>query len=234
MTLITKFGYDRNGNLTSSTDARNVTTTFEYDVLNRLRFTRVPGINENGSAVTISTENTYNSMGNVLTHKDERGNATANTYSPMGFLTHVTDPSGGTSYFEYDLAGRLTAQVSSRHYVQGAALSGMPRQTFVYDNMDRVTEKREIYRTYGTNTMKTVISERLSYDKNGNIIKMTDANDNATNMLYDLANRLVSSTDPLLNKTLYSYDGLGRLKRQTNARGIHTDFVCLLSRPNPS
>jgi YD repeat-containing protein len=155
-----------------------VTTSFEYDELDRLRFTRAPGINENGAAVTIVTENTYDSMGNVLAYKDERGNTTTNTYSPRGFLLHIKDPLEGISYFEYDFAGRLTAKVSPRHYTLGANIANLPRKTYTYDKMDRVLTKTDIYRTYGTGIFRTVVSESLEYDKNGNVINKTDAHKN--------------------------------------------------------
>ena len=164
-------------------------------------------------------------MSNLVTHKDERSNVTTNTYNAMGFLTHVTDPLGGISYFEYDLAGRLTAKVSPMHYVQGATLPDLPRQTFIYDKMDRLTTKTDTYIAYGTSTWKSIASERLEYDKNGNILKKTDANNNTTNMSYDLANRLVLTTDPVANSTQFAYDGLGRLIRQTDANGVFTDFA---------
>ncbi len=79
------YGYDNNGNLTSKTDARNITTSFTYDVLNRI------------------TQKSYNDIPQTPTVTYTYDNAT----NAKGKLTKVSSSVSTTEYTSFDIIGRV-------------------------------------------------------------------------------------------------------------------------------
>jgi RHS repeat-associated protein len=59
----------------------------------------------------------------------------------------------------------------------------------------------------------------FSYDGNGNLLRVTDANSHATAYSYDSMDRLLLRTDPLGNTENYQYDAEGNLSQFTDRRG---------------
>ncbi len=135
----TYYGYDYNGNLSSKTDARGVTTTLAYDNLNRLASKQysdgtpwvsytyclkqtctVPyGVGRliqtvaNGTTVQYSQ---FDPDGRVLQHSQTNPQMNGGTaarfsyvYNLAGSLTNVTYPSGRSITTGYDNAGRAGA-----------------------------------------------------------------------------------------------------------------------------
>lgn len=77
--------YDNNGNLTSKTDARSITTAYTYDALNRVTF-------RDYSDTTPDVTYTYDNITNA-----------------KGKLTKVSSSLSETSYTAFDIMGRVTA-----------------------------------------------------------------------------------------------------------------------------
>jgi RHS repeat-associated protein len=135
------YKYDENGNLTSKTDARSITTTYIYDVLNRVKnrnysdnttpnvaYTYDNGTNAKGKLTKVTTaatatnqlaETKYNSfdiLGRVLSHSQITDGNTYNSsyvYNLSGALIEETYPSGRVVKNTLDVDGDL-AQVQSR------------------------------------------------------------------------------------------------------------------------
>jgi RHS repeat-associated protein len=129
------YKYDENGNLTSKTDARSITTTYIYDVLNRVKnrnysdnatpnvaYTYDNGTNAKGKLTKVTngistTEYTnFDILGRVLNHKQRTYNndyTTAYTYNLSGALIEETYPSGRVVKNTLDNDGDL-AQVQSK------------------------------------------------------------------------------------------------------------------------
>jgi RHS repeat-associated protein len=80
-----QYNYDNNGNLTTKTDARSISTTFSYDALNRVTF-------RDYSDTTPDVTYTYDNVTNA-----------------KGKLTKVSSAISETRYTAFDLLGRLTA-----------------------------------------------------------------------------------------------------------------------------
>lgn len=118
---IRKMGYDPVGNSTSSTDAQDKTTGYEYDSLNRVK------------KITDVTEFTYDARDNLLQVKDPENRLTIYTYDkndqmvtetkdgdqntnrtrhytydPNGNLTQTLNPEQEKTVYEFDQANRLT------------------------------------------------------------------------------------------------------------------------------
>lgn len=81
-------------------------------------------------------------------------------------------------------------------------------------------------------TAKTAFGGKIenTYDSHNNVIKSVVANADGTKKLetsksYDSKGRfLISETDELGNKTSYTYDSFGKLKKIKNALSIATEY----------
>ncbi len=133
------YKYDESGNLTSKTDARSITTTYIYDVLNRVKnrnysdnitpnvaYTYDNGTNAKGKLTKVTngistTEYTnFDILGRVLNHKQRTDNndyTTAYTYNLSGALIEETYPSGRVVKNTLDIDGDLAMVQSSKSNV---------------------------------------------------------------------------------------------------------------------
>ncbi len=177
--------YDSGGNLLSTTDALNHTTTL-----------------------------TYTSIGQLATVTDARNNTTAFSWDVEGRLDEVTDPNNKTTSFAYDARARLTGitnalnQTTNFEYDLNNRLKKVvyPDANFAeyaYDLAGRrtgVTDPRGNTTTFG-------------YDGAYRVISVTDPLNHARAFGYDLMSNLVSQTDALGNVTNFEYDDFNRLKK---------------------
>lgn len=235
LVLTTTYTYDLNGNVKTVTTPDNVTTTYDYDHLNRQTKVSRPGVDENGSAVTIATTTTYNWEGKPFSTADAKGQTTAYSYNQRGFLTGVTDAKGGVTAYYYDHAGRKTGEVSPEYYDGGKTLDQMNRVVYTYDQMDRVTAKADKYLDPTGGQWVTLTSRTYTYDKKGNLIKEQDAlgveGNYGTEYTYNLADKQVTVLDPVSGErslpysVQYGYDGLGRKTKETTAKGVATAYT---------
>ncbi len=120
----TTFGYDKENNLTLTTDALTRKTANTYDALGRLKATLqdVDGVaaqtqfqydaldrltqvlDPNG----LPTSYTYNAFGEVLTLRSQDTRLTTSTYDEDGNLKTRIDARGITATYSYDLLNRVT------------------------------------------------------------------------------------------------------------------------------
>src|SRR6185437_13825665 len=90
------YHYDNNGNLSSRVDARNITTSYTYDALNRMKSKQAPGI---------SYGYTYDSS--------QVGTGGAFTSSnPIGHLVEASNGVNASEQFSYDSMGRIVYQAA--------------------------------------------------------------------------------------------------------------------------
>jgi YD repeat-containing protein len=104
---------DNSGNQIAVKDARQNTTQYQYDALNRQIAVIYPDL-------TTSTT-TYDNLGRVISKADQAGKVTAYGYDAMGRLTSVTQDAvtGGlnlvTSY-GYDEVGNRISQTDANNH----------------------------------------------------------------------------------------------------------------------
>ncbi len=188
--IITGYEYDLLGNKKrvisprayGSSDPDNYTTTYDYDILNR-----VESISrwhqENGNWWrAVYTQYWYDEAGNKIEVQDERGYMSEFTYDCMNRLETINDYAGGITEFGYDLEGNKTSMRNAENNTF----------TYEYDEMNRLEMVRDPYRD--------VVEKRI-YDANGNLVELFDAKGYLSNWFgtryeYDAANRLVKVTDP--------------------------------------
>ena len=131
----TTYSYDNAGNLSKKTDARNISSTYSYDALNRptsiayaggtvstptVTYTydapNIPFSTGNLSSVSSSVSTTnysaYDPLGRVTGSNRVTGSLTYNfgyTYNRAGSLTQESYPDGAQYLTQYDGANRITA-----------------------------------------------------------------------------------------------------------------------------
>lgn len=118
--VVTQYGYDRSGNLTSVTDPNGNVTTYVYDDFGQMLSQTSP--------VTGATTYAYDAAGQLLSSVDSNGAVTARTYDPLGRpLTSTASRTGvspETTTWSYDdtsrphSIGRLSAMTDSAGVVE--------------------------------------------------------------------------------------------------------------------
>jgi RHS repeat-associated protein len=221
-----------------------LTTSYEYDKLNRLVKTTYP----DESFTTVK----YNEIGNQVLSIDELGRETKYEYDEQGRLVKTIyadnkfdetkydaegrrieskDRAGRITIFAYDKVGRLVETL----YVDGG------RTTTTYDGIGRVltqnqwldaTNKQTTTYTYGAEGKKRIITikdtlgneTKQVFNENGNLESVTDAKGHATSFEYDKNNRRVKTIyhDGSFEQT--TYDGYGQVIAKRDQAGKLTQF----------
>jgi RHS repeat-associated protein len=160
---------------------------------------------------------TYDSNGNVLTHKDPLGDTTTNTYNSFNQLLTTTDPLGVTTTMTYDGKGNLTSVTRP--------LGGTTAiQTVTYNHTDA---------SFPGDVTSMVDPDNNSwsygYDNNGYRNSVTDPLGNQATMTYNADGWLLSSVSPRGNvtgcncsatyTTTYGRDSYGNLTTVTDPNG---------------
>ena len=207
------YTYDGVGHLLSIRDAANKCTYLNYDPLDNLTKITDPMGN--------STMLTYDSVGNRSGITDANGNPTTMTYDNNGNLILIKDAQNNETHYVYDGEDRLIKMIDARNnatsFLRDA--SGYIREItnplgstirLEYDSVGNLTG---VIDALGTRTMATL------FDNRNNPISISDALGNTHHREYDQLSRIVKSTDPLNQSTVYSYDDLNRLIVTTDALG---------------
>ncbi len=243
----TTFGYDANGNRSAQTVRRTnaggqietITTTFEYDNLNRLTkttladgtFTRVEYNQIGQQAATIDqagnrTEFEYDSMGRLIKTTYADATFEESTFDAEGRRLTSKDRLGRVTSYQYDELGRLTRTTyadgtftETAYDAAGQVLTstdaGGNTTTFGYDDLGR----RE--------TVKNALNQMtaFAYDNNGNQTSMTDALGRVMSYQYDKLNRRTKTIFDDSTFTETTYDTLGRRISEKDQAGKVTQFA---------
>ncbi len=147
------------------------------------------------------------------------------TYLPSGVNGYVVpDSSWKYSSSIYDALGRVTVSTAADGTNTSTDYSTPWQQTvtnplgykhvYYYDAFNRLIRVDEL------NASPSVYATtNYSYDTLGNLVQVTDANNNITTMNYDWLGRKTSMSDPDMGNWSYSYDASGNLVGQTDAKG---------------
>ncbi|MGB1140578.1 MAG: RHS repeat-associated core domain-containing protein, partial [Halioglobus sp.] len=183
---------------------------YEYDALNRLRFSRMnyqPGPDEDSLEYTLET--VYDDEGRIIETKDGKNYSTTFGYDQRNLKTSRTNARNKTYYWRYDENGNLTEEEDEE---------GRVTKT-LFDADNRPTETTRAFDTADAST-----SRITEYDGNANPIKVADARGKVTTTTYDKLNRPTHIVDPLDGLTQIVYDAVGNKIQQADARGNSRHF----------
>jgi RHS repeat-associated protein len=231
VTAVIRTGYDRLGNVTSTTDPLGHVTRRGYDQLSRLVLVDRPagsdgeravwryGYIRTGQLVSVAEPTgavhraTYDDLGRQITSTDvERvphldNLTTTFGYDDAGRQTGVTSPNGAGSTMTYDPAGELVRRSDPAGVTTQYGYDFAGRQVRTADALGRTA--RQDFDALGRLATVTALSPsgtalrtvRYGYDPAGNRTSVTDALQRTTTYEYDAANRLTRQVEPVTATT---------------------------------
>ncbi|MCQ0002989.1 polymorphic toxin-type HINT domain-containing protein [Streptomyces sudanensis] len=240
------YTYDKAGNLVTSTNPLNRTTTYTYDAMNRLTSQTEPV----SDTKSITTSFGYDALGNRTRYTDGRGNTTIYTVNTLGLAESVIEPptardpapEARTWTTAYDAAGqpvKLTAPggvVRERTYDKAGQLVretgtgaevATPEKRFRYDPAGRLVgasspkgDNTYEYNDRGALLKATGPSGDATYEYNADGL-LTSRTDAAGTAHFTYARQqLTTATDPLTGvRQSYAYDGAGAVRKVDYASG---------------
>jgi RHS repeat-associated protein len=224
---LTKYTYDNSGALTTTTNALNqvtkvtqhlasglpliivdpngVTTTLTYDARLRLLTSTL-----STSAGPLTTSDSYDAAGNLMTTMLPDGSALTNTYDTAHRLTAVTDLFSANIAYTLDALGdRTQTQVSNSTSVV------QKQHSATFDALGRILQD---IGGVGQTT-------RYTYDSNGNPLTITDPLSHVTQQTFDALNRTIRAVDPGNGVTTSTYDAHNRPLTVVDPNGGSTTYV---------
>ena len=233
--LQSRFTYDSEGRVLSTSDGLGHKTVNQYDELGRLVKAIDPLTNE--------TRFEYDKAGSVTKAMDPELKETTYEFDLLDRLTSVTDAAVGITAYSYDALDKVTqvtdakAHTTAFVYDRGGRLikvtNPLPLTTeYGYEGNDNLTRRldpngRETLYTYDAyNQLKGITypvsaGGEFTYDDAGNLISARQGSYEAS-YSYDELNRMKTMTQqyPGFNKTIsYSYDAFGNRKTMTEPGG---------------
>ena len=246
------YSYDlTTGNLLSSTDPMGSVTNYQYDILGRVTKISYPptgadfvqytyndaanfvdSTNENGW----KTRQIYDGLGRLTISDKISGSATyANVSYAYDWSNNVvgsTDVFSKTYHAQYDAVGRSTSEIGPdgnftqqsyddlHNWVRSSDQNGNSRCD-VYDRLGRLISVIDM----ATVLCQAGIASNYSYDLAGNLVKLTNSNNQTTLYSRDNLNRLKATTFPDSSVESYLYDNDGNLVKKIDQKNTSTIFT---------
>ncbi|HEU4323433.1 MAG TPA: FG-GAP-like repeat-containing protein [Roseiflexaceae bacterium] len=201
--LVTRFEYDAAGRLVRTVDQTGVATCQEYDAANRLTAavqncrTGEPA----SASVNVRTEYGYDTLGRRIWERSPLSQVTRTFFDDQGRATRVVAgcaQSGASSTAACDTFSPLTPHLNR---TTSYGYDALGRQALITDTLGIVTE-----------TVYDQLNRPVRRIRNRVPGGPVDATTNiSTTFEYDAAGHKTAETDPLGRRTVYTYDGAGRL-----------------------
>jgi RHS repeat-associated protein len=134
------------------------------------------------------------------------------------------DPAKPGTDMQYDVKDRVTRSTNSDGtYARNVYLPLIHQVFDENDNADGLTNPMS-YRTDGRELLVEVIERNQAstsyiWDTRGDLVQITDAQNNVKTLAYDSLKRKVSMNDPNRGVMAYAYDDVGNLTQTTDAKG---------------
>ncbi len=246
--MTTTATYDSAGNMLTSTDALGQTTGYSYNAFGQaIGITDAQGgttsyaydTNGNMTSLTDSvgatTRYVYDAKGNITKTTDSAGQTTSFTYDAKGNLTTVTDATGATTSYAYDAAGNIVRIIDPKGAVTKLAYNVRNQLIKTIDpNGNATTSSYDLSGNKLSDTDANGNTTKYEYNARNQLLKTIDALNNVTAYAYGgsacpscvgNADKLTSVTDANTNKSIYSYDQLGRLIKESDPLGNVTSYA---------
>lgn len=211
------YEYDANDNLAKEIDPNGGETQYFYDESENL----VQVENQLGFPVLYD----YDDMNNLIRVEDAEGRVWTYAYDAVYNRVAEHGPEDTHTFFAYDGVGNLTDVTRCNSPLSGDTCPVKQVTHYEYDDLDRVVEMIENYMHGEPKSADTNVTTGYEYDLVGNLLTLTDANDNPTTYEYDDLDRLIYEEDAENQVTEYGYDGMGNLTSLANPRDYETTFT---------
>jgi RHS repeat-associated protein len=225
----TSYAYDDSGNITAIKAPNGVVTSYTYDAMNRV-------VSRTNSVYTESY--LYNNLGQLSQKRDPKGQYTTYAYDAKGRLSTVTYAGASYLTYSYDLLDRVTSVTDS---------SGSDKNvSFTYFNENSNITGPKTVTTGAGAAADTLI---YTYDKVGNLLKISRQTSNASFVSMSLQNgqpiptqMVAGQTYPVQVKmqntgnstwTAAAAYRLGTQNPQDNTTWVSVNRVTLASTVNP-
>jgi RHS repeat-associated protein len=197
---ITKYTYDAEGKRLTMSDPNGLVTKYAYDIRGRLITV---------AAGSETTSYRYDPIGNLISVAWPSGYSVTNTYDVAHRLVGIKDVFGNQIKYTLDLLNNRTAETHTN-----ASGSTVYSHTWTYDVLNRVAES--------IGASGHIAS--LTYDPNGNLVRVLDPLGHLTQLAYDSINRMSEFTAADGGHTRISYDEFDYLVDVTDPRGAATTY----------
>lgn len=213
--IVTAYGYDNMGNLSSLVDAENRETKYEYNYNRQVKKITDAKLNDTVFKYSGSEGNGVDKLVGVYDAKVTKSIPldsqphTAFSYDKLGRLEYETDQLGKKMHYTYYDNGQVKEK-----YDATASTPGTLLVTYSYDNRGQITDKTFTDGTY----------EHFTYYPDGKLWTATNQNIGYTYTYYT-DGRLYTITDTTNNRVISydEYDGLGQRKKVTILKGAGAD-----------
>ncbi|WEK02284.1 MAG: LysM peptidoglycan-binding domain-containing protein [Candidatus Sphingomonas phytovorans] len=208
-----------------STPASDSVSTFTYDKLDRV--TSTIQVTDTNPANNIVESYGYNAFGDRVTVINKLGGTTTNSFDKRGLLIREVlqiDSSGATitNSYAYDARGNRLSAIEA---------GGLRTTTYTYDLLDQLKTKTvsgvPVANATFTGSTAQAMVESYVYDKRGNLVQVTDANNGKSFLFYDGLGRKTAEISRVGTLTTYKLDVNGNI----TAMQVYGTAVALPSTP---
>jgi YD repeat-containing protein len=239
-----RYAYDAFGLLTQKWEPLTRTTALQTDYQYDRRGLQLSQTQDK-DGLNLSTGQTYDAFGRLLSQKDARGNISHYQYDQLGRQISHKNANGESTQTTYDAFGRKLTSIDALGYTTSWQHNGNTLTQITAEGIKTISESNAFGErirvidgnghstTYEYNPAGQLLKTRgpaggsLSrYDPAGQEIETIDARGTVTRFSYDAAGRMLTriiDPDGLKLTTRYSYDALGRTSRVIDAQGSITD-----------
>ncbi|WP_170304256.1 RHS repeat-associated core domain-containing protein [Duganella radicis] len=210
-------GHDKLGQPATVVDLNGISHTLAYNLNTTLR-----SATDNLPTGNRVTTYSYNGDRQVTDIVYPDGSASRYRYTASGRLQQVGDAANNFATVAYNAPTLTTTTSSARQTPNwtGSATSAVANGSFVATAKDDSLGR--LYTRIGNNGQ----AWNYRYDKNGNLVSLSDANGNAKSFEYDAQRRLTKATVlPEGSATLFHYDAAGNRDWIRDARGVQTNYT---------
>lgn len=208
------FVYNSRNQMMQHTDIRGTVTVYTYDA-NGMPATKKVG---SKNAIVYSYEE-----GLLKAQTDAMGNTTRYSHNSIGQVISKTDADNKVTQYTYDNSGNLLCTVDANGKSIVTAYDCNYQKISVTDANGNKTEY-----SYNGNMKNDVVTlpdghmVRYEFDGEDRPVKVIDQANNATNIIYDNAGRVISKRFADGAIVQYEYDAAGNVVKETNPKGAVT------------
>ena len=197
---VIKKSYDKSGLLVSSTDAKNNTTTYTYNMYGLVEQEKKPLDVKDGVTYYSITKYEYDKNGNnAAVYKSNNAVGESEAFTKTEYT--------------YDGFNNMTSVLS----YDGSNVENIVKYTY-----DNVGNKTEMYTGLNSNSDTDYAVDRYTYDFNGKVLTHTDPMGLKETYNYNANSEMTSFKSKNGNTTNYSYDNNGNLTGQKGADYSHS------------